>query len=236
MDAATRARLFEPFFTTKGLANASGLGLATAWGLVRQSGGDMRVESEPGEGALFDIYLPRIEPEDAAPANADATSGAPSSIHRDNAERTRAAATALRGTGGVVLVAEDEPVVRNMVKRLLEQSGLTLLVAADGHAALELARSHDGPIDVLLTDVVMPNMGGRELAERLAAERPDLRVIYMSGYAEDESLRAGALGDAVFMQKPFDPAALTKTIHEVMRRPGKADIAFATEADVELHV
>ena len=243
MDATTRARLFEPFFTTKGLANASGLGLATAWGLVRQSGGELRVESQPGEGAVFDIYLPRVE------AQANAVAGDPQSTPAGAPSQDdvgpaagRNVSNLLRSSGGIVLVAEDEPVVRNMVTRLLEQSGLTVLAAADGEAALELARSHAGSIDVLLTDVVMPRMGGRDLAGRLREERPGLRVVYMSGYAEDETLRAGALGDAAFMQKPFDPKILTKTIHAAVRHAGERrmfdadDVVVATDADVELHV
>jgi CheY-like chemotaxis protein len=244
MDAATRAQLFEPFFTTKGLANGTGLGLATAWGLVRQSGGDMRVESEPGQGAAFEIYLPRAKPDGPVPAALPAMQpGRPADpVH--SVESTRGG-NAQSDANGVVLFAEDEPVVRTMVVRLLEQVGYKVLSARDGEAALELAHTHDGPIDVLLTDVVMPRLGGRALAERLKAERPSLRVIYMSGYAEDATLRAGGLDEARFIQKPFDPKVLAKAIHEAMAAALHARAAvpagdravaveLAADADVEL--
>ncbi len=194
MDEATRAHVFEPFFTTKELGRGTGLGLATAFGIVQQSGGHLAVESEPGEGATFHIYLPRDE--SRAPSTAPSTPL--STVHP--------------GTG-TVLIAEDEPVLRELVARVLRKIGYEVLVADDGRQALQVAASHAGPIDLLLTDVTMPRLGGVELAQALLAARPEARVLFMSGHAERARLQTSRLVGEV-LEKPFT----TRELQRVIRR------------------
>ncbi len=189
MDADTLARCFEPFFTTKGVAG-SGLGLATVYTIVQHCGGRISVQSEPGRGTTFAITLPRVVGREAPLASP------PPAAPGDGAGRT-------------VLLVEDEPVLRALVEDVLRAHGYRVLVASDGPAALRLAEQTADRIDLLLSDVVMPGLGGRELAERLRRDRPDLAVLFMSGYTEDAVLRQDVEAEAeTLLRKPFSPAVL----------------------------
>src|SRR5881396_1278167 len=199
MDAATLERAFEPFFTTKPRGKGTGLGLATVYGIVRQSGGHIEVESMPGAGTTFRIYLPRVE--DVAEQGAASTAAAPA----------RGAET--------VLVVEDDERVRALARKALEQAGYRVLVAAGGKEALAAAEGHDGPIDLLMTDVVMPEMNGRTLTRRLTQRHPDLKVLYMSGYSDEDIAQHGVFETGTaFIKKPFTPSVLTKKLREVLDR------------------
>jgi PAS domain S-box-containing protein len=200
MDAKTQAHIFEPFFTTKEKGKGTGLGLATVYGVVKQSGGYVWVYSEPDHGTTFKVYLPRID-EDAASAGRD-----------------RNAETKILARGSeVVLLVEDELGVRELAREYLEMSGYTVLAASDGHTAIELAATHAGPIHLLMTDMVMPGIGGRELAERVHAMRPDIKILYMSGYTDQAIVHSGTLGaDAPLLQKPFTLATLTTKLREIL--------------------
>ena len=198
MDAEVKQSIFEPFFTTKDTGKGTGLGLATVYGIVKQSGGFVWVESEPGRGATFRVCLPPtdqpIEP---------------------NTEQGSADVVA-RGTE-VVLVAEDEDAVRNVARQTLTRRGYTVLEAAGGQAALHAAAGHGGRIDLLLTDVVMPGMNGKQLADALTALRPGTRVLFMSGYTDDAIVRQGMLEPGIaFLQKPFTPDRLAQRVREVL--------------------
>jgi CheY-like chemotaxis protein len=196
MDAATRSRIFEPFFTTKEQGKGTGLGLATVYGIVEQSGGHVLVESEPGHGATFFVYLPRAE--GASPAT-------PASA--------QPAAPATRGE--TVLVVEDEPEVRALVVDVLERAGYAVLVADDGEAAARTAETHAGAIALVVTDVVMPRMSGADLAAALRVTRPDTKILFMSGYVgkvDQDALRDGA----AFISKPFTPRELLAKIRDVL--------------------
>ena len=199
MDGLIKAHLFEPFFTTKGPGKGTGLGLATVYGIVTQSGGAIRVESEPGQGATFTIELPRID----APADLVGDPAIPSA--------------APHGSETVLLV-EDEPEVRGLARDILQQQGYTVLESADGDEALRVGREHAGPIHLLVTDVVMPLMGGRELADRLRAGRGETKVLYVSGYTDDAILHQGVseTGTAAFLPKPFTAAALAHKVRQVL--------------------
>ena len=200
MDAETQAHIFEPFFTTKEKGKGTGLGLATVYGVVKQSGGYVWVYSEPGHGTTFKIYLPRIEEELTAEG-------------RD----TQVASSSLPRGSEVVLLVEDEKGVRELAREYLEMSGYTVLEAENGHTALELAAMHAGPIHLLMTDVVMPGISGRELADRVAQIRPGIKILYMSGYTDQAVVHHGILEtDAALLQKPFTLATLAAKLREIL--------------------
>lgn len=198
MDAETLAHLFEPFFTTKEKGQGTGLGLAIVYGIVRQSGGDIWVYSEPGQGTIFKIYLPRVE-ENLEPAP------------------LKLARTTLPQGSETILLVEDDVILRTLAERVLVAMEYTVLTAADGQEALRLAGQHPGPIHLLVTDVIMPGMSGRELAERLVAARPQLKVLYMSGYTDNTIMQHGVLDPEVaFLHKPFSPSTLAGKVREVL--------------------
>jgi two-component system cell cycle sensor histidine kinase/response regulator CckA len=200
MDEQTRTHLFEPFFTTKAQGHGTGLGLSTVYGIVKQSNCEIVVYSEPGQGTCIKIYFPTVAEEPV----------------EDTAEVLRS--LVLSGTETILLV-EDEEAVRKLVRRTLEKQGYRLLVAASGTEALEIVQGHPGRIHLLITDVVMPQMGGRQLAEQLKALRPEVHVLFVSGYTENSILRSGNLleGEA-FLQKPFTPLALARRVRELLNR------------------
>ncbi|MBL0179062.1 MAG: response regulator [Gemmatimonadetes bacterium] len=189
------AHLFEPFFTTKPAGQGTGLGLATCYGIMEQAGGRIEVQSTVGEGALFRLVFPR--------AAAEAESAA-----------TAAAAEKRAAGGATILVAEDEAQVRKLVDRVLTQLGYVVLSAASGAEALALDASHGGTIDMLLTDMVMPGMGGGELSRRIRERHPQMKVLLMSGYSEE--LVAAEHGDVPFLPKPFTPEELATKVREVL--------------------
>ncbi len=198
MDEKTRVRVFEPFFTTKDQGKGTGLGLATVYGIMQQNGGAAHVDSAPGQGTVFTLAFPRAELEPTS-------------------ERTPSRKLPRRLRGGSVLVVEDEEVLRHLVARTLRQDGYTVLEAADGPEAQSVLRHMKTPVDLLLTDVVMPNMSGHELASWLLQQYPGVRVVYMSGYTDDEMLRHGVRREQVqFIAKPFSPDELVATIGEML--------------------
>jgi two-component system cell cycle sensor histidine kinase/response regulator CckA len=200
MDADTQARIFEPFFTTKEQGKGTGLGLATVYGIVKQSGGFIWVYSEVGKGTTFKVYLPRVDQQS------------------QKFTPTHSAEDMPRGSETILLV-EDEQDVREIAREFLVLGGYTVLEANDGDAAIEHAGRHQGPIHVLLTDMVMPGLTGRELASRLTSVRPGLKVIFMSGYTEQA---AGCPGEwdssSVLLSKPFTRSAILRTVREVLDR------------------
>ncbi len=204
MDRETQARAFEPFFTTKERGKGTGLGLATAYGIVKQSGGYIWVYSEPGQGTTFKIYLPRVEEAATAEAPPAASSRAP------------------RGSE-TVLLTEDEDIVRTLAREILESHGYTILEARRGSEALQVCERFEGEIHLLLTDVVMPRMSGRDLAIEVTALRPGVKVLYMSGYTEDAIGYHGVLDPGLtYLQKPFTLASLTQKVREALDRPAAA--------------
>jgi PAS domain S-box-containing protein len=211
MDAETRSHLFEPFFTTKEQGKGTGLGLSTVYGTVKQSGGHIAVESEPGRGSTFTVYLPRV----AAPVAPVERAAAETPVARSGAPATEAVLTP--GRGETILLVEDAQRVRAVVREILEMSGYVVLEARHGAEALEVSNRHVGVIHLLVTDVVMPQMSGRELAQRLATLRPELKVLYMSGYTDDAIVRHGVLASGIaFLSKPFTPNALALKVREVL--------------------
>jgi CheY-like chemotaxis protein len=204
MDAKTQAHIFEPFFTTKEEGKGTGLGLATVYGVVKQSEGHIWVYSELGKGTTFKIYFPRID----EPAQ--------------NMAVDKGEAVSLRGSE-TILLAEDSTLLRVLTCALLEDNGYKVLAAENGMEAVKLAERWDRPIQLLLTDVVMPGMSGRELADRLAVKRPDMRVLYMSGYTNDAIAHHGVLEPGIFfLEKPFSQDALARKLREVLDCAEKA--------------
>jgi CheY-like chemotaxis protein len=189
--------MFEPFFSTKAAGSGTGLGLAVVFGVVKQSGGFIRVETAPGRGATVKSYFPQVEDDGVDPP-------------------MRAEPTELpHGTESLLLV-EDDPGVRALAHRILASCGYTIAGASNGREALAIARS-DAHIDMLITDVVMPQIGGRELAESVRALRPSVHVLFTSGYTSDEVLRRGILSaEVAFLQKPFTPAALATKVRTTL--------------------
>jgi len=199
MDEATMSRIFEPFFTTKGVGKGTGLGLATVYGIVKQSAGHILVYSEPGHGTTFKIYLPSAEHKIGLGSKSEAETVGP------------------KRQGTTILLVEDDEIMRSLTRQLLQEHGYTVVEADDGKSALEWAESHPQPIDLLLTDVVMKRMSGPELVERLHTSRPALKIVYMSGYtgeliAEREMLQRGI----TLLEKPFSRTALLNTIHATL--------------------
>jgi PAS domain S-box-containing protein len=206
MDAETRSRAFEPFFTTKEQGKGTGLGLATVYGIVTQSGGTVVLDSGPGKGTAVSIYLPAAVETRSVPTTA-ADNGRPAGSE-------------------TILLAEDETVVRDLVQEILEQAGYTVLAAPDGREALKLSKTHSGGIDLVVTDVVMPGMSGRELAERLWLSRPDTKVLYISGYTDVDVFDPGVLDPgSAFLQKPFSASDLAQRVRQVLDAPRAANAA-----------
>jgi PAS domain S-box-containing protein len=202
MDAKTRARIFEPFFTTKEPGRGTGLGLATVYGIARRAGGSVWVYSEPGRGTVLKVYLPRAEGAErpAEPLSRPAPAGE----------------SGARGAEAILLV-EDEQALRVLTRELLESLGYAVLEARDGNEALELAASHEGRVDLLLTDLVMPGMGGEELARRVVSSRPDVRILFVSGFREDDRVREKLpAGRVRFLQKPYSASALGTSLRQLL--------------------
>jgi PAS domain S-box-containing protein len=198
MDPSTLSHIFEPFFTTKGIGKGIGLGLSTVYGIVKQSDGYIRAITELEKGTVFEVFLPHVnEPvqglREVPPVKADAD-------------------------GETILVAEDEPAVRALTCRILRKRGYTVLEARDGRDAVQVAQDYEGAINLLVTDVIMPNVGGRELSENLSRVMPEIKVLFMSGYTDDQLLQRGVLqsGAGNFLEKPFTPEALARKVREVL--------------------
>jgi len=200
MDAETLSHLFEPFFTTKGVGQGTGLGLATLYGIVRQNGGFVHVYSEPGKGTTFTVYLPRHAEESAE-------------------SPPEPAADVTAGGHETILLVEDDPALLGMTRTMLERQGYTVLTAASPGEAIRLARRHAGQVDLLMTDVIMPEMNGRDLARHLLGLHPGLKRLFMSGYTADVIAHHGVLNpDVHFIQKPFTMRELAAKLHEALER------------------
>ena len=200
MDQETRAHLFEPFFTTKGVGKGTGLGLATVYGIVKQNNGLINVYSEPGRGTTFKIYLPR---------------------HRVKAERLPESSETQPAARGqeTILLAEDEPEILRMATKMLKSLGYTVLSAQTPGEAIRLAETHPDRIDLLMADVIMPEMNGRDLAKNILCYYPDLKRLFMSGYTADVIAHRGVLDEGVnFIQKPFQKEDLAAKVRETLDR------------------
>ncbi|MGA3350506.1 MAG: ATP-binding protein, partial [Candidatus Sulfotelmatobacter sp.] len=200
MDRETQARIFEPFFTTKEKGKGTGLGLSTVYGIIKQSAGYVFVQSELGRGTTFNIYLPRVDE--------------PSQAHG-----TASVSLAVAGGSETILLVEDEESVRQLVRETLEARGYRVLEAENGNAALALATQHSEPIDLIVTDVIMPGLSGHELVQQLQATRPATKVLYLSGYAEDAVATPLAESPKAFLQKPFTLQNLSRKVREVLGSP-----------------
>ena len=208
MDADVKAHLFEPFFTTKD--HGTGLGLSTVYGIVNQSGGHIRVDSEWGKGTTFRVFLPRVEVASRTGAAAETTV-------------TATGAPPHRSRGETILLVEDAERVRAVVREILEMQGYEVIEARHGAEALALEAGHKGPIHLLITDVVMPEMSGRELAQRLVPLRSEMNVLYISGYTDDAIVRHGVLeAGMAFLPKPFTPDALAAKVREILNTPRRS--------------
>ncbi len=204
MDARTQAHVFEPFFTTKDEGKGTGLGLSTVYGIIKQTGGNIEVESVLGEGTTFQIYFPVASDGEVSEREEVRVTGSPR----------------LHGTETLLLV-EDEEMVRILGTRVLSSHGYLVLEAADGDEALEVCKHHEGPIDLLVTDVVMPGMNGRELAQRLSTVIPNAAVLFISGYTGGALVEHGVLQEGTnFLQKPFSPHRLVQKVREVLDAHG----------------
>ncbi|MFH1122871.1 MAG: ATP-binding protein, partial [Pseudomonadota bacterium] len=198
MDKETQSRIFDPFFTTKEMGRGTGLGLATAYGIVKQAGGYIWVYSEPGQGATFKIYLPRAE---GIEETAEAQLPPPEKI---------------TGTE-TILVVEDDEMLRGVIERMLREYGYRVLMAKDGKEATEISEGHVGDIALLLTDVVLPGQGGKELADALLKVRSEMKVLFMSGYTDNAIAHRGVLEPGLhFIPKPFSPEALARKVREAL--------------------
>lgn len=216
MDRDTLGKIFEPFFTTKEIGKGTGLGLATVYGIVKQNDGEITVESEPGRGTRFSIYFPRCTeaPQDETPAK---TPPIP------------------RGAGETVLIVEDDPAILTMAGTMLEQLGYEVLAASHPFKALELALEHPGPIDLLVTDVIMPDLNGKILAQEVQRMRPETRILFMSGYSSETLLgRDLAAGSVSFLKKPFSRAELAQRVRSLLDQAGEAPPASTQQSLDEL--
>jgi CheY-like chemotaxis protein len=191
-----QSRIFDPFFTTKGRGRGTGLGLATVYGIVKQSGGYIWVHSAVGRGSTFEVYLP--------------------AVHERVAASVSAVPIEIKVGSQTILLAEDDSTVRRLARDILTDHGYAVLDACDGDEALEVARQYRGPIHLLITDVVMPGLSGRDLAAQLTAERPEIRVLYTSGYTEDVMMRAGFENSQSLLHKPFLPVDLLRRAAEML--------------------
>lgn len=211
MSREVQERIFEPFFTTKEQGKGTGLGLSTVYGIVQQSGGYVWVYSEPGQGTTFKVYLPRAD----ADAAAEETAAADQSVAKS-------------GGGETVLLVEDEAAVRTFARRVLERAGYAVLEAQDGIEALRVLEAYEGPVHLILTDVVMPGLSGAALAAQAEKLRPGTRVLFTSGYAREEvTVRGNLPASITFVEKPYTPANLTRTVREVLARPWPGPVARA---------
>jgi CheY-like chemotaxis protein len=200
MTRETKAKLFEPFFTTKDIGKGTGLGLSSVYGIVKQSGGNIWVYSEPEQGTTFKVYLPRI-------ADAVVTPVLKMPAHRNGGSET-------------ILLVEDEESVRTVASRILRRAGYNVREAANGAEALKICEEDGEDVDLIVTDLVMPEMGGAELALRLRRRRPDARILFTSGYTQDAVVRQKFLEQgAAFIEKPFTPDALARKTREVLDAP-----------------
>jgi CheY-like chemotaxis protein len=197
MDTETLGHLFEPFFTTKERGKGTGLGLSTAYGIVKQFGGDICVDSKPGKGSVFKVYLPvanaPVHPVPVAPPVPQKLSG-----------------------NETILLAEDSAPLRQLARELLLMNGYSVLEAADGVEALELSRVHEGQIDLLLTDIVMPRMRGTELAQYIAEQRPKTAIVFLSGFSEEVRLHVDSTSPVAIVQKPYTVNALLQTVRQAL--------------------
>jgi CheY-like chemotaxis protein len=198
MDKVTLSRIFEPFFTTKEPGKGTGLGLATVYGIVNQSGGHIWVYSEPGRGTTFKVYLPSAEDKIGTALSAEVDSAVP------------------KREGTTILLVEDDEIMRSLTRQLLREQGYEVVEASNGKSALEWAEAHPGEFDLLLTDVVMPGLSGPEVAEHLLATHPALNVVYMSGYTGELMAGREGLKHGILLEKPFTRAALLNALHKTL--------------------